>query len=383
MKKKILFINGHLNIGGVEKSLVDILKHMDYDKFEVDLLLLEGLGDYLDEIPSQVNICLRNLENTYGPIISCFIRCIKNKDWFSLRMRLIFLIMKLFGQKNVKIAKKILTDNKYYDCVVGFRSGICTTIAAYGVDAKKKIAWWHHGEFNVLASEYEQVISACSVLVSVSQSCADMIAEKIPSIKNKLVVIANMVDTEELKTKSEQEFPYSDNVVNIVTVCRISPEKHVENIIYSAKKLKVNGFHFCWHIVGDGITKKDIERMSAEYGVDDCVLFEGSKTNPYPYIKSSSLYVHPSYVESQGLTILEAMALEVPCVVTKSKGPCEFVIDKENGLLVNHGWICLEEGVEKMLKNRELYKKIKENTKCPDKFLPKNVIRSIENLFLN
>ena len=40
-KKRILFINGHLNAGGVERSLVDVLRHMDYTKYAVDLLLLE------------------------------------------------------------------------------------------------------------------------------------------------------------------------------------------------------------------------------------------------------------------------------------------------------------------------------------------------------
>ncbi len=44
MKKKLLFINGHMNTGGVEKSLIYILRHLDYDKFDVDLLLLEELG---------------------------------------------------------------------------------------------------------------------------------------------------------------------------------------------------------------------------------------------------------------------------------------------------------------------------------------------------
>lgn len=35
------FINGHLNTGGVERSLADILRHMDYTKYTADVLLLE------------------------------------------------------------------------------------------------------------------------------------------------------------------------------------------------------------------------------------------------------------------------------------------------------------------------------------------------------
>ena len=31
-KKKLLFINGHLNTGGVEKALLDILLHLDYNQ---------------------------------------------------------------------------------------------------------------------------------------------------------------------------------------------------------------------------------------------------------------------------------------------------------------------------------------------------------------
>ena len=41
-KKRILFINGHLNAGGVERSLVDILKHMDYEKYAVESSVAGG-----------------------------------------------------------------------------------------------------------------------------------------------------------------------------------------------------------------------------------------------------------------------------------------------------------------------------------------------------
>ena len=63
-KKRILFINGHLNAGGVERSLVDVLKHMDYTKYAVDLLLLEDIGDYASELPPEVNVLFRDLHNT-------------------------------------------------------------------------------------------------------------------------------------------------------------------------------------------------------------------------------------------------------------------------------------------------------------------------------
>lgn len=378
--KKILFINGHLNVGGVEKSLSDILRNIDYDKFEVDLLLLEEIGDYKDELPKQVNIIFRGLKNTYGPLIPCLLRCVKQRDWFSLRMRLIFLLMKYFGQNKIKLAGKLLTANKHYDCVIGFRSGICTQIAAFAVDAVKKITWWHYGDFNVTVKEYSEIVEACDCVVSVSQSCADMLKEKIPSIAEKLMVIPNMIDTDALEKKAGDVSVYSGETRHIVTVCRISPEKHVENIIHVARELKREGYNFCWHIVGDGFLKEEMEKLSLENSLSDCIVFEGSKVNPYPYMKYAYLYVHPSYIESQGITILEAMALGVPCVVTKSRGPCEFIKNGENGLLVEQSPEALTQGVMKILDDAKLYSLIKQNTSCPASFSKSSVVESVEKL---
>ena len=54
--KRILFVNGHLNTGGVERALADVLRHMDYSKYAVDLLLLEDTGDYAAELPPEVEV---------------------------------------------------------------------------------------------------------------------------------------------------------------------------------------------------------------------------------------------------------------------------------------------------------------------------------------
>ena len=110
------------------------------------------------------------------------------------------------------------------------------------------------------------------------------------------------------------------------------------------------------------------------------MILEGSKANPYPYMRYADLYVHPSYVESQGLTILEAMAFGIPCVVTKSRGPCEFIEDGINGLLTEQTPESLTEKVLTILNDKELYQQVKENTKCPEQFRPDQVMKQIEAL---
>lgn len=85
-------------------------------------------------------------------------------------------------------------------------------------------------------------------------------------------------------------------------------------------------------------------------------------------------------MESQGLTVLEAMALGIPCVVTKSRGPCEFIEDGVNGLLTEQSPESLTEKVLEILNDKKLYQCIKENKKCPEQFSPKSVMKQIEAL---
>lgn len=377
--RKVLFINGHLNTGGVERSLVDVLKHMDYKKYAVDLLLLEDIGDYASELPSEVHVLFRDIHHTYGSFASSIRRCIAAHDWMCLRLRFLFLLRKFFGACALKRAATILLGKHHYDCVIGFRPGICSDLAAYSVQTDRKTTWWHHGEFNVDRAAYGDMCGKMNAVAVVSQSCKAMLQEKLPELESKLVCIPNMLDATAIGQKAENS-PYTDDMLHIVSVGRLAPEKHFENIIPVAKTLRDMSTDFVWHIVGDGSEHARLESLIAENDLKDHVILEGSKANPYSYMKYADLFVHPSYIESQGLTVLEAMALGVPCVVTKSLGPCEFIEDGVNGLLTEQSPESLTERVLSILTDKTLYQSIKENTVCPEQFAPDRVMRQIEEL---
>ena len=54
--KKILISSFDLEIGGVERSLINMLNSFDYKNYDVDLILYSHTGDFMNLIPDKVNL---------------------------------------------------------------------------------------------------------------------------------------------------------------------------------------------------------------------------------------------------------------------------------------------------------------------------------------
>ncbi|WP_294773310.1 glycosyltransferase [uncultured Eubacterium sp.] len=376
--KTILFINGHLNTGGCERSLVDLLNNIDYEEYCVDLLLLEGRGEYFNELNSNINVYYYPLNNAFGSFAKVIINSIKNKDWFSLRFRLIYLFATKFGKKNLKFCKSLFKNlRKKYDVIIAYRPGICTELAGYCFDSNFKMSWWHHGEFNYDKKKantlFESYMKMDKVAV-VSKPCLEMLKDVNPLISDKYILIQNMVCVDEIIEKSIKENVSKHNCFSIISVGRLSYEKNMILCPMIAKELKKMNVDFSWTIIGDGDEKQNIAKYIDDNQLQRCVKLIGSKSNPYPYIFNSDLFVHPSKVESQGIAILEAMALNVPVVVAKSIGPMDF-INADNGILTECSVESMTKEIIKLIKDKEKYARLKLNTVLPEQFLPQNVMK--------
>lgn len=388
MKKKVLFVNGHLNVGGVEKSLMDILRHMDYEKYDVDLILFEELGDYYNELPKEVNVRFIDITNTYGSTINCLKKALKNRDIFSFLMKILLTFSSKINYKFYRLASPLLKINKAYDCAIAFRVGFCAEIVALCVNSKKKVVWWHHGECNYLEKDKKRMIKIFDYfdkVVSVSEGCKNMIENYFGNLNSKTIVIPNMIDTAQIRFKAKQFKPYIDEneIFKIITVGRLSPEKNMKNIVNIAKELvKKNFIKFKWHIVGDGIEYYNIENLIRTNKLDNYIQLEGSKVNPYPYIYYADIMVHTSLVESQCLTVLEGMTLLKPCVVSKSIGPQEFIINNVNGVLTSHQPKEIADKIINVFNDKDLFELIKRNSfnTIKENYSIKYIMKKIELL---
>lgn len=364
MKKTVLFINGHLDVGGCEKSLVDVLENFNYDKYDVDLLLLEHEGDYINEIPKEVHVHLYSLNNSFGPLGRCLKDAISHKDWFSLLFRLNYLFSTKINHVFMKPMRRLFKSlRSEYDIVIAYRPGICTELAAFAFQGKKKISWWHHGEINLSNVQLEQLNFAykkMNIIVSVSNQIKKLLSDAFPTQSHKIHVIPNMINIGELKRKSEilTNKLYEDNKIKLVTVGRMSPEKNMLLCPEIAMILRQKQIDFQWIIVGDGQDKEHVLDKIKEYHLESNLILVGRKSNPYPYISKADIMIHPSLVESQGLTIIESMALKTPVIAVNSVGPKEFLKPGENGYLAESDPEEIVYCLMKLIKDKELFESI-------------------------
>ena len=388
MKKTILFINGHLDAGGCERSLIDVLKNIDYEEYDVDLLLLEHMGDYRDEVPKDVNVILCSTDYAFGGFISCIKRAIIRKDWFSFFFRIYYVLGEKVNCRFWRRLKRLFKEVRCnYDIIVAYRPGICTELAAFVFQGNKKISWWHHGCMNfsgksvdLLGISYRQMDS----IVAVSSSSALLVAETFPDIKNKIEVIPNMIVPTELYNKSKQfepkEFQNSD--FKIISVGRMSPEKNMVLCAHIANLLKKRGISFRWILIGDGEEKPKVKNAIERLNLQDNVIMVGKKSNPYPYIVGADIMVHPSLVESQGITLLESMVLKTPVIAVDSKGPQEFINTGKNGYLVDNNAEEIAHTIEILYANTSLRRLIADNAaKDVQRFGCEEIMRRIKEVF--
>ena len=88
------------------------------------------------------------------------------------------------------------------------------------------------------------------------------------------------------------------------------------------------------HLVGDGIFRPQMERIAAELGIQDTVVFLGQRTDTIELLQQSWGFVLPSRWEGMPNALLEAMACGLPCIATRVSGSEDIISEECNGLLV-------------------------------------------------
>ena len=121
----------------------------------------------------------------------------------------------------------------------------------------------------------------------------------------------------------------------ILFVGRIGTEKNIELLLSSMKSLKNVSDKIKLLIIGDGPNLEEYQNYCMRNKLEDNVIFTGkvSWDTISSYYLISDIFATASRTETQGLTVIEAMAASLPVVCINDESFTDTVIDNLNGLI--------------------------------------------------
>jgi glycosyltransferase involved in cell wall biosynthesis len=123
-----------------------------------------------------------------------------------------------------------------------------------------------------------------------------------------------------------------------IAVGQLRPEKQQTDLIQAVAALAARGLPIHALLVGDGEQRHAIERRISELGVRDRVQLIGAVEDVRPFLKLADAFVLTSTaVETFSNAALEAMAMELPVILSGIGGAGEMVEAGQNGLLYSPG----------------------------------------------
>lgn len=364
MKKKLLFVALYLHTGGVEKSLLALLSSLDYDRYDVDLLLFDHHGVLLNNVPPEVNM-LPPLFETYSTPLPKAVPVLMKSGHYRL------LTAKLLAAMLARLSKGVGTGSRWavyrhtlgklkdhYDVAISYLDFFCNYYVVEKVNADKKIVYNHmdyaSGNGWACPRLEKKSFSQSDYIVSVAESSRRSLQSFFPEFADKMRVIHNSVSTKAIRALAigcPCEYIKYKGKFRVLTVARLVEEKGVFLALASCKFLVEKGYDVNWFLVGEGPLRRELQIRAKQHGLDRHFILLGEKENPYPYMAYCDVYVQPSKTEAHCVAVEEAMALARPIVVTDIPSFHDQIRHGETGMITAVNARGIADGITGLIKS--------------------------------
>ncbi|PHO07908.1 hypothetical protein BFT35_04010 [Thermoanaerobacterium thermosaccharolyticum] len=336
--KRILHIITGLGSGGAENMLYKLLKYSDKNKFyhEVLSLMDESIyGEKILELGIKVH-CLR----------------ISKKN----------LIKSLMEARNICKEFDIIDTWLYHADIFGF---IVAKILL-----NKKLIW------NIRHSNLDKEVNKPSTLKIVkinsylSKYVDSIVYNSNKALENHIkfgytdknsVVIPNGFDLDKFKFNLEnrirvrKELGLDEEQKVIITVGRWDIQKDYYTLLKALNELKKQNIKFKMMMVGADLdsSNKELEELAIGYNLKDNLILLGRRRDIPDLLSAADVYVSSSLGESFSNAIGEAMACELPCVVT-DVGDSKIIVGKTGYVVAPRDYLSMANQLKKLLMTSEI-----------------------------
>ena len=329
--KKVLISANTLEIGGIEKSLINLLNYLS-DEFKIDLVLEKKTGELINKVPKDINI----IELKVSDFKISFIR------------------------KIINFTRKLIWKFKYNN----YYASIC--YATYSYSANKLARISSKNNFLFIHSDYTKIydeidlkhffdtryINSFKKIIFVSNEMKQNLLKYYPNIEKKSYVINNLINCDEIITSSKEKLniKFEKNNINLLFVGRLEEEsKNIFLQLELIKRLKDKYDNIRLYIIGVG---KDEERYLSyidKNKLNKYVKLLGYKENPYPYIKNCDYILLTSNYEGFPVIFNEALVLKKTVISTLKISDDTINIGDNFGILVSNNMNKLVEEMKEII----------------------------------
>lgn len=356
--RKILFVITQFYKGGAEVALLNLLKSLPENKYDIDFLIfdqmiLENAESLIPQIPDWVNVCNAAEQEGRWAVV--------RKVWYKI-------YRKVTKHQLYRKSAYDFVKNKRYDVAFSYGEWMAPEFVAKVVRAKAKYVWIHadidkanYVDPKILLG-YDKSYKG---YIFVSKHSMESAIRAYPILKGKSWIVHNMCDDDAIRNQSAEKIKKKLPAKPwLVSVANLREEKNYPRMVETMNALKQREVPVTWLCIGSTANPflyKKVSSLIKQYRLEKDFLLLGVDANPYKYMARAEAVVVLSDHESWSLVITEAKLLGIPVIATKTSGAMEQIEDEKNGLLVSFEPEQIAEQIENILRDKALLAGMREN----------------------
>ena len=333
-KKSLLFTGVNLKLGGIEKSLVNLVNKIDKNKYQVTIILEDAKGELLEKLDKSIKVKEFKVSNNKNKII----------------------------RKGINILRRCVYALFNYHT---FDFSCCYATYSYSGNKISKLSSinnsiYVHSDYSYIYPDLEDFrrffdtrgIYDFKTIFFVSLESCRKFTKIYPSLKNRCFVFNNFINLEEIEALSKEKISLTKprGKTLFVFVGRLDD---ASKKLGRAFKLVANLDNVVLWVVGDGPSKEDYVKEVKKLKIEDRVIFVGSKINPYPYMKKGDYLILTSLYEGFPVVYLEGLALKKKLITTIKVSDDYLKIGKNYGEVIPSNEMKMLEKVKEILNNKK------------------------------
>ncbi|OIQ49168.1 putative glycosyltransferase EpsF [Pseudodesulfovibrio hydrargyri] len=320
MAEKIIFVADMIPnpYSGTEKQLVDLILALDRTRYEPILCALSSSPwfEAFDGCP------------TFCPAT----RTLKTLDGWRGFVRLV----RWFREQRPSVVHAYLRDSSY----IGVMAARLAGVRAITTSRRGDHRWegWGPRLFMRQVNRIPRLFMANSSLV------AKATADKEGADPARVQVVPNAIDPERFRAAGREDraacreaLGIPPEVYAVVAVANIRPIKRLDLLVEALPLVREAVPNAIVHLVGDGVGTGEVKSLVADRGLEDAVVFWGSRTDVPRILRAMDGAVLCSDFESQPSAVLEYMASGLPVACTDVGNCAELIESGKTGYVFQPG----------------------------------------------